>query len=131
VVERPGTTRQRLRWLFDAINGLFAENVPVMRVAHSLFHGQSEGPLNFDFSSFNDELLVAVRRLFEDGLRAGEVREVDPADAAMVLMGLIGVAAGQHLHANLAVSEERLHHMLDIVCDGVLKARPDQGEERQ
>jgi AcrR family transcriptional regulator len=132
VVESPGTTRDRLFELYDAINALFAENVPVVRVAHAIFHGPAEGMPSFDFTVFDSLMLTALKRIFEDGLRAGEVKVADPADAALALMGIIGVCAARQLHPQFPpLDQERLHRVLDIVCDGVLKGRPDQGEERQ
>ena len=129
---RQGTTRERLTGLFDELNALFARHVPVVRVAHALFHGAAEGAPVFDFSVFDRGLLGAIRTIYEDGLRAGEVRRVDPADAALAVMGVVGACAAHQMHPEFPpLDQERLHRVLDIVCDGVLKERPDQGEDKQ
>jgi TetR/AcrR family transcriptional regulator len=117
----PGTTRERLVRLYDSLTALFAQHVPIARVAHGIFHGPAEGAPAFDFSGFDRALLGALGRIFEDGLKAGDVKPVDPADAALALMGIIGMCAARHLHPQLPpLSQERLHRVLDIVCDGIL-----------
>ncbi|HEY3382513.1 MAG TPA: TetR/AcrR family transcriptional regulator [Vicinamibacterales bacterium] len=126
---RQGTTRDRLTGLYDELNALFVEHIPVVRVAHSLFHGPAEGVPNFNFSVFDRGLLDALCRIYEDGLRAGEVRSVDPADAALALMGIVGACAAHQMHPEFPpLDGSRLHRVLDIVCDGLLVERREQGE---
>jgi TetR/AcrR family transcriptional regulator len=121
VVAEPGTTRERLILLYDALTALFADHVPIARVAHGIFHGPAEGAPAFDFSVYEQGLLNALSRIFEDGLKAGDVKPIDPADAALALMGIIGMCAARHLHPQFPpLSGERLHRVLDIVCDGIL-----------
>ena len=129
-VERGGTARERLAGLCEDVYGLFEKNVPVVRVAHSVFHGPGGTVPGFDFTRFDSSLAAGLQRVVEDGQAVGEVRASAAGEGvALVVMGVIGACAARHLHGDLEpVGLEGLRRALDIVFDGVLRERRLEGE---
>jgi AcrR family transcriptional regulator len=126
--QAPGTTRERLMGLCQSFYGLFAENVPLIRVVHRAFHDPAGDVPDFDLLEFERALEGALRQVVEEGVAAGELRSVEPADVALAVIGVVGSAASRQLHANLEpVSPERLRRVLDVVFDGVFAERREQG----
>ena len=122
--ERPGTTRERLMALGEALFALFQENLPAVRLAHSLFLGPTDGVPRFDFTTFDKALQGALRRIVEDGLAAGEVHPARPDDVALALSGVIGSCAARQLHPGFdPVRVDDLRRILDMVLDGILNTR--------
>lgn len=129
-VERPGATRERLIALCEDVNSLFQEHIPVVRVAHAVYHGPNEGTPAFDCTVFDRSLTQALETIVADGLAAGEVRPAVPTDVAMAVTGVLAVCAARQLHQELSPPVS-LHKLLAIVFDGVLTDSRDQGEARQ
>ena len=128
-VQRTGSARQRLVALCEDVHGLFEKNVPVARVAHSVFLGPSDSVPNFDLCVFERSLRAAIEGIVGDGQEAGEFLPARPADVAMAIMGIIEGSAGRQFHLGLeAVGIDGLRRTLDIVFDGVLTERRVQGE---
>jgi len=129
VAERPGTTRERLVGIGEALFALFQEHMPAVRLAHALFLGPTEGVPRFDFTVFDQSLQGALRRIVEDGLAAGEVHPARPEDVALALSGVIGSCAARQLHPGFEpVRLDDLRRILDMVLDGILNTRQPVGE---
>jgi TetR/AcrR family transcriptional regulator len=129
-VARPGTARERLFAVCTDLHGLFQEHVPVVRVAHSVFFGPVEGAPQFDFSTFDRDIELAVRRIVEDGQRTGEITPcASPADIALVILGVIGIFATRHMHNGLEPLDlDSMKRVLGLIFDGALGAQRQQGE---
>lgn len=121
-VAMPGTTRERLTRLCEDLYGLFMENVPVIQVLHRAFHDPSGHVPDFDLVEAERTLGDALRHIVEEGIASGELRDVQPADVALAVVGVIGAAASRQLHPSLEpVTAERLRRVFDLVFDGVFR----------
>jgi AcrR family transcriptional regulator len=131
-LRRPGTARERLFAICADLHGLFQENVPVVRVAHSVFFGPVEGAPQFDFSTFDRDMERTVRQIIEEGQAAGDIALCASAgDIALVILGIIGVFATRHMHAGVeSLDLDSMKRVLGLVLDGALGAQPQQGERR-
>jgi AcrR family transcriptional regulator len=129
---RPGTARERLFGICADLHGLFQEHVPVVRVAHSVFFGPAEGAPQFDFSSFDREMELAVRQIVADGQASGEITAAaSPSDIALVILGVIGVFATRHLHNGMEPLDlDSMKRVLGLIFDGALGQQRQQGEPR-
>jgi AcrR family transcriptional regulator len=131
-LSRPGTARDRLFAICADLHGLFREHVPVVRVAHSVFFGPVEGVPQFDFSTFDRHMELAVRQIVADGQATGEITPcASPADIALVILGVIGIFATRHMHNGLEpLDPESMKRVLGLIFDGALGAPRQQGEPR-
>ena len=128
-VDRPGTARERLTALAEEFFGLFSENVPVVRVAHAIIFGPADhGAPAFDFLAFERQIQEALGAIVKDAMAAGEMREANPADVSIVVMGVVGTVAGRQLHPGMApLGLDTMHRALNLVFDGLFK-QAEQGE---
>jgi len=123
-VNRPGSARDRVLALAEDLYGLFAKNVPVVRVSHSVFHGPANTAPMFDFTRFDRSLVGGLKQIVEAGQAAGELRPALPEDVAMAVFGVIGASVARQLHPELEpVGVETLRRVIDLVFEGVLKER--------
>jgi TetR/AcrR family transcriptional regulator len=123
-VDRSGTARERLVALCEDVYGLYENNVPVARVAHSVFLGPPEGAPTFDPMRIERELRGALARIVADGQAAGELRPVDPTDAAFVVLGALEVGLGRQLHPSFEpIGIDRFRRILNLVLDGLMNER--------
>lgn len=123
-IGRPGTARDRVTALAVDLYGLFEKNVPVVRVAHSVFHGPAGTAPAFDFTRFDRSLVRALKQIVEAGQATGELRPALAEDVAVAVFGVIGGCVGRQLHPELEpVGVETLRRVLDLVFDGVVKER--------
>lgn len=134
-VERTGTARQRLIGMCEDLYGMFEQNVPVVRVAHSVFLGPTDVAPNFDFTVFERDLVSALGQIIREGQASGEVCPGAPEDIALAVMGVIGSVAGRQLHPRpVPFGVEGLRRVLGLVFDGVLRGETNgqaAGEARQ
>jgi TetR/AcrR family transcriptional regulator len=129
-VERPGTARERLISLCEDVYGLYEKNVPVARVAHSVFLGPPEGAPTFDPMRLERALRESLARIIVDGQAAGELRMTDPTDVAFAVMGALEVGLGRQLHPRFEpIGIGRLHRILDLIFDGLMNERRPQGAD--
>jgi TetR/AcrR family transcriptional regulator len=127
---RPGTARERLTALCEDLHALYQEHVPVVRVAHAVFLGPSEGLPAFDCGVFDRSLQGALARIVQDGQASGEVRAADPADVALAVSGVLLSSAERQLHPAIPpVGLDGLRRVLALVFDGVLQPQ-EQGVPR-
>jgi AcrR family transcriptional regulator len=123
-VSRDGSARERVLGLAEDLYGLFAKNVPVVRVCHAVFHGPADTAPKFDFTRFDRSLVRGLKQIVEAGQAAGELREALAEDVALAVYGVIGAAVARHMHPELEpVGDETLRRVIDLVFEGVLKER--------
>lgn len=120
VLARPGTARERLVILCDAIFTLFKEHTSAVRVAHAVYFGPRDGLPAFDFERFDLALNGAVRRLFEEGMASGELREAPIDDLVLVINGVIAVCTDIQLSPRATtIDNDRVRRVLDLIFDGL------------
>jgi TetR/AcrR family transcriptional regulator len=120
-VGRTGTARDRLVALCEDIYRQFEKNVPVVRVAHSVFLGPRELAPQFDLCMFERTLREAVVGIVADGQRAGEFRVTPAEDVALAIMGILeGCTDRQMLPEANQVGSDGLRRILSVLFDGLV-----------
>jgi TetR/AcrR family transcriptional regulator len=118
---RVGTARQRITATCETINRMFAEHVPVARVAHAVFLGPPDLMPPFDVTVFEKTLRSAIERIARDGEVTGELRPGAAADLAMAVMGILEGCNERQLQPNLLpVGADDLRRLLDLLFDGAM-----------
>ena len=123
-VNRPGTARERMTALAVNLFNQFADNVPVVRVCHSMFHNPVDSAPPFDFTRFDRSLVSGLKQIVEEGQQAGELRPALAEDVALAVFGVIGACVARRLHPELEpVGVDTLRRVVDLVFDGVVQER--------
>ena len=126
---RAGTARDRLVALCSDIYGLFEKNVPIVRVAHTVFLGPQDVAPAFDMAVFEQALRRAIVRIVEDGQAAGELRHAPVFDTAVAVMGVLNGCLERQLHPGIEpVGIDGLQRALTVLFDGIINDRRAQGE---
>jgi AcrR family transcriptional regulator len=106
------------------------------RLIHYLLHESGQEAADEVSKFFVAPLLDFHRRLLEEGLKAGEFRQIDPV---LFYTSLIGACDhlffGRHAMARAIgvgpvteeVCRQYIAHMEALICGGVLRARNDEG----
>jgi len=119
-VARTGTARERLMGLCEDVFSVFELNIPVVRVAHTVFLGPVDAAPAFDLTAFERLWRESLQRIVEDGQAGGEFRAVPPIDVVYGLMGLVDSCLNRQMHRGLEpVSREALRRIIGLLLDGV------------
>ena len=119
-VARTGAARERLVRLCEDVYAMFEKNVPVVRVAHSVFLGPRDQAPTFDLNIFERLLREAVVRIVTDGQEVGELRRTPAEDVALAIMGILeGCTDRQMLPECHQVGADGLRRILNVLFDGL------------
>lgn len=117
---RTGTARERLMGLCEDVFTVFELNIPIVRVAHTVFLGPVDVAPAFDLTSFERMWRETLQRIVEDGQASGEFRAVPSIDVVYGLMGLVDSCLNRQMHRGLEpVSREALRRIIGLLLDGV------------
>ena len=72
-----GSVRQRLVHFFAGMFAAARENLPVVRLAFSIYYGPPQGAPFIDFHRFFDLTLEKIDLLIAEGMESGEIRHGD------------------------------------------------------
>jgi AcrR family transcriptional regulator len=116
----PKKSAAAIRRLFAEAHALLIENIPVVRLVHSIHYGATEGAPDIDCHGAHTSFHETLKELVSAGIRSGEFRHVDPNDAAMALAGLLGEVIMNTVHGCFRVTGRvNLEGMLEIVLAGL------------
>ena len=119
-VSQPGPIRPRLH---DALVVFvdYAQHSPqAMRLLQRVEMQPEEGAPRVDVAASRELHMRMMEDLVKQGIEGGEIRgDLDPRDAAIVLVGAIDFQFQLWLHCGEEWSQPRLHRTLDILFDGI------------
>jgi AcrR family transcriptional regulator len=88
VLGMTGTVLERVSFLYRRIYEELAENRDLFRMIHNLIFGPPQGVPAYDTEIYHKRMLNAVEVIYQEGMERGEVAEIDPHEAAMMVVGL-------------------------------------------
>ncbi len=119
-LQRRGTAIDRIIALCQDLYGLFAQNVPVARVAHAVFLGPPDMAPPFDLTVFESAFRRAVERMVAEGQAAGELRPWPPSDVARAVEGILQGCNECQLHPMFnPVGPDVLGRLITLLFEGV------------
>ena len=119
-IARTGTARERLMGLCEDVFSVFELNIPIVRVAHTVFLGPVDAAPAFDLTAFERLWRESLQRMIEEGQAAGEFRAVPSIDVAYGLMSIVDSCLNRQMHRGLdPVSRASLGRIIGWLLDGV------------
>ena len=121
-----GTIRERLLDLCDRAFVFHAAHLPLVRLMFAIYYGPPQGAPPFDFDATHETIQKLVAGLIEEGIRAGEIRDIPVQDAMWSVIGALNIAMEVDLcHPEQSLGREGMARLLDAVFDGIaLPAMP-------
>ena len=122
-----GSSKDRLFRLCLAAYDIFVENIDAARVMYSIYYGPPQGAPFVDFDAYHHRFQEAVLQVLREGIRDGEFRRVNPADAMWAVIGALNVAMEVELcHPQQSLGRDGVRRVLDLVLEGIAKDRKDK-----
>ena len=121
------STSEKVTDLCERAFTLFQENIPLVRLMHSIYYGPPQGAPFFDFDAFHKQFHEVFMQLVEQGVAAGEFRQGNVQDITWAIMGALNVVMDVELsHPELSIGRDGLIRILTLIFDGVA-AKPRRG----
>lgn len=115
-----GTARERILRVALALAEIRRQHAGGSWVVEALISGPPDAAPDCDFRALARESAELFEQLVAEGITAGEFAAVQPATAALTLMGVLEVAARPHLWPPDRGDEaERTRRMFEIVLTGL------------
>ena len=119
-VSEGGTARERLFRLCLRAFDIFLENLDVARIMYSIYYGPPQGAPFIDFDAYHLQFQEAVLRIVEEGIRDGEFRRGEAADAMWAVVGAVNVGMELELcRPSEGLGREGIRRVLEVILDGV------------
>ncbi len=90
VLETPGPVLDRLIHLYRRIYQGVTENQSLFKMIHNLIFGPPQGAPQYDLEQYRRRMVDVIKTIYLQGVAKGEVRETDPDEVAILVLGLIG-----------------------------------------
>lgn len=88
VLDTPGTALQRMIHLYRLLYEGVRENGNLFKMIHNLVFGPPQGAPPYDTEQYHRRMVDAIKAIYLRGLSKGEVKDADPEEVAILLMGL-------------------------------------------
>jgi AcrR family transcriptional regulator len=89
VFEASGTVLDRFIFLYRRMYEGIQEYQSLYKMIRGLLYGPPQGAPPYDFYRFQDDMFIAVKRIYSEGLSAGEIKETDEDEVAFLVLSLI------------------------------------------
>jgi len=124
-----GSAKDRLFRLCLQAYDIFVENIDAARVMYSIYYGPPQGAPFVDFDAYHHRFQEAVLQVLREGIRNGEFRRVNPADAMWAVIGALNVAMEVELcHPQQSLGRDGVRRVLELVLEGIVMNRKTTGK---
>jgi TetR/AcrR family transcriptional regulator len=116
-----GAVLERLSFLYRRIYQELAENRDLFRMIHNLIFGPPQGVPPYEVERYHGRMLEAVKTIYKEGVEQGEVKEADPEEVAMMVVGLTDYCFHlDYLHPE-NIDPGRAERLLGLAFRGLLR----------
>jgi TetR/AcrR family transcriptional regulator len=118
-LQTPGTAFEKLVHLYHRIYQGLMENRQLFRLINNLFFGPPQGAPSYDIERFHRRMVRAIKDICTKGMRHGEVRETNPEEAALLVLGVTDFCFHlDYLHPE-SMDPERADRLLRLAFQGL------------
>jgi TetR/AcrR family transcriptional regulator len=126
-MDTEGPTLSRITCLFQRFSRGVAEHRDITRMIHNLLFGPPQGAPKYDLDRFHRALVEAVESIYKKGLIVGDVRDVEPSEAAYLILGTLDFCVHLDLLHPEAHDPERPGRLLELAFRGLAADAATQG----
>ena len=121
IFEARGTVLDRFIFLYRRVYEGIREYQSLYIMIHGLIFGPPQGVPEYDFASYQRCMLDAVKRLYAEGVAAGEIRNVDAEDVAFLVLSLLDFSLNMDVVLPELADSQRPERLLRIAFQGLNK----------
>jgi AcrR family transcriptional regulator len=122
-LQKPGTALERIVHLYRRIYKALMENIQIFKLINHLFFGPPQGAPRYDIERFHRRMAEVIREIYLGGLRQGELRDVDPHEATLLVLGVTDYCFHlDYLHPE-SMDAHRAERLLRIAFEGLSKRK--------
>ncbi len=119
--QQPLPSRHKISALVEAILQQPAEQRAIIRLSsQEMAHLSAPARASFD-RAYHEKFLDKIRAIFEDGTRAGELRQVEPGVATWTLLGMMYPYFYPAHARDLPAPEDVAQQIVGIFLDGIVE----------
>jgi len=119
VFEASGTVLERYIFLYRRLYEGIQEYQSLYKMIHGLIYGPPQGAPEYDFYKFQAEMFVAVKRIYAEGLTAGEIKDADEDEVAFLVLSLIDFCLNIDNAAPELADPKRPERLLKLAFQGL------------
>jgi AcrR family transcriptional regulator len=118
-LQSPGTALERIIHLYRGIYQGLMENQQLFKLINHLFFGPPQGAPRYDIERFHRRMMEVIKEIYLGGLSQGEVREIDPEEATLLVLGVTDYCFHvDYLHPE-CMDPERAERLLRLAFRGL------------
>jgi AcrR family transcriptional regulator len=117
----PGSARERICGYCTTLLDIFVARLDLARLIYAIFYGPPQGAPHIDFEASFSTMLEHMEQLVNEGIVAGEFRQVSQTDAAWVIVSQLNAAMEEQLCRSdkPRLDRDRLQRLLALVFEGI------------
>ncbi len=119
IFESRGTALERFIFLYRRLYAGIQQYKSLYILIHGLIYGPPEGVPEYDFASFQRCMLEAVKRIYAEGLSAGEIRNADAEEVAFLVLGLMDFSLNMDMVLPDLADSQRPERLLRLAFQGL------------
>jgi len=118
-LQKPGTALERIVHLYRRIYQGLMGNLKLFKLINHLFFGPPQGAPRYDIERFHRRMVEVIKEIYLGGLRQGEVREIDPDEATLLVLGVTDYCFHlDYLHPE-SMDPDRAERLLRLAFQGL------------
>lgn len=118
-LQSPGTAFERIVYLYRRIYQGLMENIQLFKLINHLFFGPPQGAPRYDIERFHRRMAEVIKEIYLGGLSRGEVREIDPEEATLLVLGVTDYCFHlDYLHPE-SIDPDRAERLLRLAFQGL------------
>lgn len=121
IFEANGTVLDRFIFLYRRVYAGIQQYKSLYIMIHGLIYGPPQGVPEYDFASYQRDMLAAVKHIYAEGVSSGELRNVDAEEAAFLVLGLIDFSLNVDMVLPELADAQRPERLLRLAFKGLKK----------
>ena len=119
VFQASGTVLERFIYLYRQIYEGIQKYQSLYKMIHGHIYGPPQGAPEYDFYKFQAEMFVAVKRIYAEGLTAGEIKDADEDEVAFLVLGLLDYSLNMDSIMPEVADPQRPERLLHLAFKGL------------
>ena len=121
ILETRGPVLDRFIYLYRRIQEGIQQYKSLYIMIHGLIYGPPEGVPEYDFAGLQRTMLDAVKRIYADGVSAGEIINADADEVAFLVLGLLDYSLNMDMVLPELADSKRPERLLRLAFRGLSK----------